>query len=286
MPEPTAFSARLGEAVARSGTLCVGIDPHPSMLTAWGLNVDVRGLETCARTMAGALAGDIAVAKPQSAFFEAFGSVGIAVLERVLEDLRQGGVLSLLDVKRGDLSSTMAAYAHAYLHPDSTLRADAVTLSPYLGFGSLTPALELARQHGRGVFVLARTSNPEGSRLQAARLDNGSVAQHIVEEARQANEAAGSDPVMSGYVGLVVGGTHEDLGVDLSRFTGPVLVPGLGAQGATPADLARRFAGLPGIVLPTSSRAIMAAGPDESSIRAAAQQLCEELLIASGESRP
>ncbi len=280
MSDPSNFGARLSSAVARSGRLCVGIDPHPSMLAAWGLAADVRGLETCARTMAAALAGSVAVAKPQSAFFEAFGSAGVAVLERVLEDLREGGVLSLLDVKRGDLSSTMAAYAHAYLHPDSPLRADAITLSPYLGFGSLTPALTLAQEHGRGVFVLARTSNPEGTGLQAAKLGDRSVAQDVVEQAARANAAAGSRSARTGYVGLVVGGTHEDLGVDLSGFTGPVLVPGLGAQGATPADLARRFAGYRGILLPTSSRAIMAAGPEETKVRAEAERLREELAAA------
>lgn len=273
------FSARLAAAITRSGRLCVGIDPHPSMLTAWGLDVNVRGLETCARTMAAALAGNVAVAKPQSAFFEAFGSAGVAVLERVLEDLREGGVLSLLDVKRGDLSSTMAAYAHAYLHPESPLRADAITLSPYLGFGSLAPALALAGEHGRGAFVLARTSNPEGTSLQSARLahreSSRSVAQDIVEQAAQSNAAASGE-----LVGLVVGGTHEDLGVDLSGFTGPVLVPGLGAQGATPAELARRFDGCPGILLPTSSRAVMSAGPDVSHIRTAVNRLRDELAAA------
>ena len=277
MPDSSDFSSRLRSATARSGRLCVGIDPHPSMLTAWGLSVDVRGLETCARTMAAAVAGDVAVAKPQSAFFEAFGSAGIAVLERVLDDLREGGVLSLLDVKRGDLSSTMAAYAHAYLHPDSTLRADAITLSPYLGFGSLAPALELAQEHGRGIFVLARTSNPEGTRLQGARLEDGSVAQDIVGQATLANSAAGS-----GLVGLVVGGTHEDIGLELSGFDGPVLIPGLGAQGATPTDLVRRFAGCPGILLPSSSRAIMAAGPAERRIRTEVSRLRDELVAAEG----
>jgi orotidine-5'-phosphate decarboxylase len=127
------YGERLSRVVAERGPLCVGIDPHPSMLRAWGLGADVAGLEACARGMVEALGAEVAVFKPQSAFYEAHGSAGVAVLERVLADIAATGALSLLDVKRGDIGSTMDAYAQAYLSDGSPLAADAVTLSPYLG---------------------------------------------------------------------------------------------------------------------------------------------------------
>ena len=156
------YGPRLAAALAQRGPLCVGVDPHPAILDRWGLSADVAGLERCARGMVEALGHTVAVFKPQSAFFEAYGSRGIAVLERTLADIAAAGALSILDVKRGDIGSTMDAYAAAYLTDGSPLAADAVTLSPYLGFGSLSGAVDLARAQGRGVYVLALTSNPEG----------------------------------------------------------------------------------------------------------------------------
>ena len=160
------------------GPLCVGIDPHLPLLRDWGLPDDPAGLERFALTVVEALADRVAVVKPQSAFFERFGSRGIAVLERVLAGIRAAGALALLDVKRGDIGSTMAGYAGAYLDPASPLAADAITASPYLGFGSLRPLLDAAYAHGAGVFVLALTSNPEGAAVQRATGPDGrTVAQ-------------------------------------------------------------------------------------------------------------
>ncbi len=110
----------------------------------------------------------MSVVKPQSAFYERFGSRGIAVLERVVAESRAAGALVLLDVKRGDIGSTSQAYADAYLDPAAPLACDAVTLSPYLGFGSLDPFVDTARRHGAGLFVLALTSNKEGPEVQHA----------------------------------------------------------------------------------------------------------------------
>ena len=138
---------RLQTLTAERGNLCVGIDPHPSILASWGLDDDVRGLESCARGMVESLGDVVAVFKPQSAFYEVYGSAGIAVLERVLGDIRDAGALSILDVKRGDIGSTMAGYARAYLAPDAPLRADAITVSPFLGFESLRPAIDLSLIH-------------------------------------------------------------------------------------------------------------------------------------------
>jgi len=271
------FGRRLAERVDEHGPLCVGIDPHPELLAAWGLGDDPSGVERFARAVVDALAGHVAVVKPQSAFFERHGSPGVAALERVLADARAAGILVLLDVKRGDIGSTMTGYARAYLGEGSPLAADAITLSPYLGFGSLTPAIELASATGRGVFVLARTSNPEGARVQLAERDGGTVAQSIVDAA-SAHNAAPSEPRPTGLgdVGVVIGATREH-GLELGRLNGPVLAPGLGAQGARPADVAGRFAGLRGLLLPTVSRSVLAQGPSAEGLRGAAKHWREEL---------
>ncbi|MBW4720977.1 orotidine-5'-phosphate decarboxylase [Saccharothrix obliqua] len=270
------FSARLAAATAAHGPLCVGIDPHPGLLDAWGLPRDAAGLERFALTCVEAFGGRVALVKPQAAFFESHGSKGVAVLERVVADLRDSGTLVLVDAKRGDIGSTMAAYAAAYLSDGSPLAGDAVTLSPYLGFGSLDPALEAARASGRGVFVLALTSNPEGSSVQRATgADGRSVAQSVVDQAARRN--AGAEPF--GDVGLVVGATVGDHGLDLSHLHGPVLAPGFGAQGATVADLRAVFGRELRGVLPTSSRDVLRHGPDVAALRAAARAAGDSLDV-------
>jgi orotidine-5'-phosphate decarboxylase len=262
------------------GPLCAGIDPHPALLAHWGLDETVQGLEVFAMTCVEAFAGTVAVVKPQSAFFERFGSAGIAVLERTLERLREAGTLTVLDVKRGDIGSTMAAYAQAYLSQDSPLRADAITVSPFLGFGSLRPALDLALETGRGVFVLALTSNPDGPRVQHATFDGSSVAGSVVDGVTSQNLPDRRAGVL-GSIGLVVGATVgsavQMLGLDLAAANAPLLAPGVGAQGATAADLRSVFgAALPN-VLASSSREILGAGPDGVALRAAARHTARQL---------
>ena len=271
----TGFGARLTAAVDAFGPLCVGIDPHGPLLGAWDLADDADGLARFADACVDALAGRVALVKPQSAFFERHGSRGVAVLERLLGAFADTPTLVLLDVKRGDIGSTMQGYADAYLAPGAPLAADAVTLSPYLGFGSLAPALDTATAAGRGVFVLARTSNAEGAAVQSAVLEGRSVAQTIVDDAAARNW--GAAPL--GAVGLVVGAT-ADHGLDLAALHGPVLAPGLGAQGAGPADIAARFREVDGPVLPSASRSVLAAGPDVSRLRAAACALRDDLAQA------
>ncbi len=271
------FGARIVAAVAALGPLCAGIDPHGPLLVEWGLTDDHDGLARFADICVAALAGQVAVVKPQSAFFERHGSRGIAVLERLLAAFADTATCTLLDVKRGDIGSTMQGYADAYLAARAPLGADAVTLSPYLGFGSLAPALDTAAAADRGVFVLARTSNAEGAAVQLAVAGGRSVAQGIVDEAAARN--AGVAPL--GDVGLVVGAT-ADHGLDLAALNGPVLAPGLGAQGAGPADVAVRFRDVAGPVLPAASRSLLAAGPDVAALRAAAAALRDDLVAASG----
>ena len=273
-----AYGVRLTKAVAVRGPLCVGIDPHPSLLDAWDLPRTAAGLERCARGMVEALGAQVAVFKPQSAFFEPYGSAGIAVLERTLADIAAAGALSLLDVKRGDMSTSMAAYAAAYLADGSPLAADAITVSPYLGFGSLTGAIHLALQHGRGVYVLALTSNPEGPQFQHARVGDGRmVGQVVVEEAARYNPAG-----EVGSVGVVVGATIGRTGVDFSTLHGSILAPGIGAQGATAADLADVFGPAISLVLPSASREVMSAGPDPAALRATTARIRGEMEAVLG----
>jgi orotidine-5'-phosphate decarboxylase len=273
------FGHRLIAAIDNRGPLCVGIDPHPGLLRSWGLDATVRGLERFSMTVVEALGPTVAVLKPQSAFFESYGSAGIAVLEKVLAGTRDAGALVLLDAKRGDIGSTMAAYAAAYLTGTSPLAADALTVSPYLGFGSLTPALDVALAEGRGLFVLALTSNPEGPQVQHAQgEDSKTVAQSIVDQVAAVN--AGDYPI--GSIGLVVGATIGKTGVDLSAVNGPLLAPGLGAQGATAADLKLVFADAHGALLPTTSREVLGAGPTVGGLRDAAQRVVDEVRAALG----
>ena len=270
------YGFRLAAAVARRGPLCVGVDPHPAILDRWGLPAGPVGLERCARGMVEALGEEVAAFKPQSAFFEAYGSPGIAVLERTLADIAAVGAISILDVKRGDIGSTMDAYAAAYLTEGSPLAADAVTLSPYLGFDSLGGAIELARGQGRGVYVLALTSNPEGRDLQQARVADGrSVVQVIVDEASRANRGQELGPV-----GLVVGATVGRTEVDFSRLNGSILAPGLGAQGGTADDLTEVFGAAVQLVLPSLSREVMVAGPDPAALRTVASRIVGEMKAA------
>jgi len=271
------FGSRLSRALESRGPLCVGIDPHAALLTRWGLSDDVAGLERFARTVVDALADRVAVLKPQSAFFERFGSRGIAVLESTIRQSREAGALVLLDVKRGDIGSTMAAYADAYLDPASPLCSDAITVSPYLGVGSLRPAFDLAAAHGGGVFVLALTSNPEGPSVQHAIAAGGrTVAQTVIDEISQVN--VGAEPF--GSLGLVVGATIGETGHDLSKLNGPMLAPGLGAQGGTPDDLRRIFGENLRTVLPSYSREVLGAGPDVPGLRAAAQRAVDACRAA------
>jgi orotidine-5'-phosphate decarboxylase len=267
----TSYPRRLLQRTVERGRLCVGIDPHPGLLRAWGLSTDANGLERFARTLVESVGAAVAVFKPQSAFFEAYGSAGIAVLERVLIDLRDVGALSLLDVKRGDIGSTMDAYAAAYLSDDAPLAADAITVSPYLGFGSLDSAIELAASTGRGVYVLALTSNPEGPQVQHARTADGRmVGQAILDEVAARNTR--STEAAPGHVGVVVGGTIGRTGADFSHVNGSILVPGIGAQGATAQDLDDVFGVAKELVLPSSSREILRAGPHPEALRRAVDQ--------------
>jgi len=262
------FGARLSAAIDDRGPVCVGIDPHSSLLDAWGLTDDVAGCEWFALTAVEAIAPLVSVVKPQSAFFERFGSRGIEVLERVIIESREAGALVLLDVKRGDIGSTSQAYADAYLNPSSPLAVDAITASPYLGFGSLQPMYDTARKHDAGVFVLALTSNKEGPEFQHATTAAGrSVGDTVLDGLRALND--GAEPL--GSFGAVVGATIDPGDHDF-QVNGPLLAPGVGAQGGTAADVRRIFGAAAGNVLPSTSRDVLRAGPDLAALRDATRR--------------
>ena len=275
MTSAHAFGDRLRRTFAEHGRLCVGIDPHASLLAAWGLDVSAAGVREFGLRVVEAASGRVGVVKPQVAFFEPFGSAGFAALEEVLAAARHAGLLVIADAKRGDIGSTMAGYAAAWLAPGSPLEADAVTLSPYLGPDSLRETLTTAVRHGKGAFVLAATSNPEAYPIQSARTvdvaatDDQSVAARVARDVGWIN---GSTAFAGGLgpIGLVVGATvdREAVGLSDAVLTGaPILAPGFGAQGAEPADLPRLFGALAPHVLASESRSILSAGPDGIAAR-------------------
>ena len=268
------FGARARAALDAYGPVCVGIDPHASLLEEWGLGDDIAGLEQFAASCVEAFAGKVGFVKPQSAFFERFGSAGIRVLEDTIAGLRHTGTLVILDVKRGDIGSTAAAYADAYLDEDSPVGADAVTVSPYLGFGSLDPFFRVAEQNDAGVFVLALTSNPEASQVQHAIGGTGqTVAGGILRDLRTLNGDAAPMGSFGAVVGATIGSTAEDLDIN-----GPILVPGFGAQGGTVDDVRRLFGGVIDRVIVATSRGVLSAGPDVEALRGSATTLNAELV--------
>lgn len=266
------FGVRLAAEFAASRYLCAGIDPHAPLLAEWGLDDSAAGAERMGRAVVEAAAGVAACIKPQISFYERFGSAGFVALERVLADARDAGVIIVGDVKRGDIGSTFAAYAEAWLAPGSPLEVDAMTVAPYMGFNTLAGAFPYIRDHGKGLFVLAATSNPEAREVQTAvRADGQSLAASMVSSANAWNAAEHATDTV-GSVGVVLGATLNlaDFGIDTSvRATPalPVLAPGFGHQGANIEDVAKIFGGIGHAVLANESRSILAGGADGLAAR-------------------
>lgn len=274
------FGDRLNDAFGRFGRLSVGIDPHPYLLSAWGLSDDATGLREFGLRVVEASAGQAGIVKPQVAFFERHGSRGYAALEEVIAAARAAGLLVIADAKRGDVGTSVEAYGETWLRPGSPLEADAVTLVAYQGVGSLDAPIRLAREHGKGVFVLAATSNPEGRDIQRAFVDvragsdaddsNGSaesgaprrVARAIVDDIVASNAAAGETTL--GSVGVVIGATLRLAEFQLDFRPSPVLpvlAPGFGHQGAAVSQSADIFGPMsPGVIV-AQSRSVLDAGP-------------------------
>lgn len=257
------YGERVRSALSVRGPLCVGIDPHAALLAAWGLTDDAHGVREFGLRTVEAATGLVGVVKPQVSFFERFGSQGMAALEEVLAAARAAGLLVIADAKRGDIGSTMDDYARAWLTPGSALEADALTVSPFLGVGALAGAFAVAQEHGKGLFVLAATSNPEAEGLQRSRTASGdTVSASIVAEVSARNlESTGAGEW--GSFGFVIGATVDWAEAGIAPFSpiAPILAPGFGAQGATPADLRPRFGSMSDAVIASESRSILSAGP-------------------------
>jgi orotidine-5'-phosphate decarboxylase len=269
------FGQRLQERIRALGPLCVGIDPSRQLLESWGRTDSVEGLEFFAMAVLEAVSDVAAAVKPQVAFFERFGAEGYRVLERLIKEARDAHVMIIGDAKRGDIESSNTGYAEAWLGERSPLCCDAVTVNPYLGLAALAPFVRAASDTGRGVFVLAATSNSDDRAIQSARTpENVSVEELVLREVATLNERAEG----LGSFGIVIGGTRDKPNFDLPTLGGPFLVPGVGLQGATPENVARLFDRCPaGTVLPSVSRAILQAGPERASLRDAAQRWRDDL---------
>jgi len=272
----------LAGLLSDGAVLCLGIDPHAPLLDAWGLDDTADGLrEFGLRAAESARDAGIRVVKPQVAFFERHGSAGIAALEDVIAASRAAGLWVIADAKRGDIGSTMAGYADAWLRAGGPLEADALTVSPYLGLGSLRPAVAAAVAAGKSLFVLAATSNPEAASVQNA-IDaaGASVAGGILQGVDALNAELARDAI--GPIGVVVGATirPEALGVDLSAAPRtPILAPGFGAQGARLADLRAGFGEASDRVVANVSREALAAGP--VGLRVRLLELADELAAGA-----
>lgn len=264
------FGQRFSAMRQKRGPLCVGIDPHPELLEAWGLSINGAGVWDFSMRVLDALGDSCGFFKPQSALYEVYGSSGISALTATLRAINDCGAIAINDVKRGDIGSTMQAYARSYLG-DGPLESDAVTLHPYLGFESLRPAIDLAAANGKGVFVLAMTSNPEAVSLQDAKVTpDKTVAEDIIAQAGAENGPAAANGYL-GHIGLVIGATVGQRGRNLApallSANAPILVPGFGAQGATAEDIKSLFGDVLDRIVVSSSRGILRAGSQPSKLQ-------------------
>lgn len=273
---PPSFFHSFTALAERRSPFCLGIDPSKDLLTRWGLPDTAQGLGDFCERLADAAGERVALVKPQSAFFERHGPDGLKVLQGVMKRFKAQGSLTLLDVKRGDIGSTMDAYAQSLFGPNSAYQADAATFSPYLGLGALVKTVELARAASAFAFVVVRSSNPEGTSLQTSKgADGRNVAEALADGIRELNEAPGkgAPPVVGAVMGATLPST--DRGV-VERLGGTLmLAPGIGAQGAGFEDLKRLFAGREAQVVPTATRSVLEAGPDVASLRAALERHLE-----------
>lgn len=268
------FGDRLEAVFAAYGHLCVGIDPHASLLAEWGEPDSAEGVREFGLRAVEAAADRVGIVKPQVAFFERHGAAGYAALERVLREARDAGLLVIADVKRGDIGTTVDAYGEAWLRPGSSLEADAMTISAYQGLGSIEQVMVAAEASGKGLFVLAATSNPEAAAIQRAVLQQSSragstVAQAITQGVIGWNQGRADAATRAlGSIGVVFGATTDlklagiDTDVDVPRPGLPVLAPGFGHQGAEPGDIRLRFGAYGAGVIASESRSLLGAGPD------------------------
>ena len=250
-----AVKARVG----RFGPLVLGIDPAADHAPQALLADPKRFLKRYTDTLLDAADGKVGFVKFQLAYFEAFGSEGVASLAGSIASARERGFAVILDAKRGDIGSTAEAYARAYLEPGSSdLEADCLTVNPFLGPETLEPFVQRARDYGKGLFVLVKTSNPGSGWLQDQHVGEVRVSERIADlVAGWAEQSLGNSGV--GAVGAAVGATYPAQGQALRALLprSVFLAPGLGQQGGDPAAIAA-LATPSGPVLISASRGIAA----------------------------
>jgi orotidine-5'-phosphate decarboxylase len=252
---PKSFGAQLSTAFENYGQLCVGIDPHASLLDSWGLNDSPASLLSFGRAIIEASSGRIGIVKPQVAFFERHGSAGFAVLEQLTREARDAGLVVIADAKRGDIGSTMDAYLDAWLGKSSPFFADALTVSPYLGADVYLAKMAPYFERGKGLFSLVATSNPEGVAVQQP------LAREQFEAIGKLNQIAAGPGDTLGSIGAVIGATLNlsRFGLDLEAQQAvktPILAPGFGAQGAELSELSRLFGDAKNTVIASVSRSV------------------------------
>jgi orotidine-5'-phosphate decarboxylase len=270
------FVDRMLDALRVRGPLAFGLDPSGELLEQWGLGDTPDGLDRFVDIVLEATVGVVGVVKPQAAFYERHGWHGWRSLTRLVESAREAGLIVLLDAKRGDVGSTMRAYAEAYLWEGAALAVDAITVNPYLGFGTVAPFSELAVKSDAGVFVVVRSTNPDGRTIQDSVGRNGlPVEEQLVSDIASANRDIASSGL--GPIGAVFGPGHGPPGFDIRAMNGLFLAPGVGAQGATAKDVAACFESCPDRVIASSSRGLLTNGPDPAELKNAAELLTAEL---------
>jgi orotidine-5'-phosphate decarboxylase len=289
---PAQFADRLAAAVEQKGApLCVGLDPMLERLPVELRRAEpAEAYERFCRGIVDAVEETAVAVKLQSAFFEALGSSGVAVFERVAAHARAAGLLVVGDVKRGDIPSTAEAYAAAYLEPRGAEPplADVITVSAYMGGDSVEPYLRACREHGTGIFCLLKTSNPGSGDVQDLPLADGRALWHRVAELIDEWGAGLVGESGLSSVGAVVGATHPGV-IETARRLLPravLLLLGVGAQGARPADVAPAFAEHPAGGLVSISRPILYAheerdGDWREAAAAEAARFADELRAAA-----
>lgn len=258
---PNSFGERLLEAFESKGQLCVGIDPHASLLNAWGLTDSAHGLREFSLRVVDACAGQVSLIKPQVSFFERFGAAGYTVLEEVTGAAKAADLLVIADAKRGDIGTTMDAYLEAWFGNLSGLHADALTVSPYLGLRTISAGFARYVGEGKGVYSLVATSNPEGASVQLA----GSNGTTLAGDQWLQLAALNADASVFGNYGAVLGATLDldSFEVDRNQLKTPILAPGFGAQGAKLSDAKGIYGALCRQVAYSVSRSVLQAGARE-----------------------
>ena len=284
---PISFGSKLADSFTKYGQLCVGIDPHSALLSQWGLEDDVNGLEKFANAVLDSVVSRVGIIKPQVSFFERHGSKGFGVLERLAARAAETDLLVIMDAKRGDIGTTMDAYFDAWLGKNAPFICDALTVSPYLGFGSLKDTLSGSAERGKGVFVLAATSNPEGASVQRATMGGTTLAKSIWESLEEINAVTASGNARFGSFGAVLGATLNLQSFGLGEVMNgqpyaatPILAPGFGAQGAELFASKQLFGEAASQVIHSVSRSVLQAG--EAGLAKAIDGAKAELAIGLG----